>query len=280
MFVCGRVHPWPLPPRTLWALDTVGRLDEQQYFTSLNLGYQNIPPEQSGSWDSLFFPISKWWSFTNLKKSKYHDRSLRTRTVACHLSLNCEQIYTDHSWTIEDEDPHLDTTWLVVPWNAGNKYSCAQWVQYMKKTDLGNITNYHMVQPSTSSQKISHCSVISLYLMNVYYTVHIYIYSPNPIKNNKKNHLPTSPCNSHFPTAVSPWGALMQSIKGIPLHLGIGAITPVKASDIAGISGCLRWLECVQSHFGEPFKQPKMVNEFLFLSDHCNSIAVNSMLQW
>lgn len=176
MFVCGRVHPWPLPPRTLWALDTVGRLDEQQYFTSLNLGYQNIPPEQSGSWDSLFFPISKWWSFTNLKQSKYHDRSLRTRTVACHLSLNCEQIYTDHSWTIEDEDPHLDTTWLVVPWNAGNKYSCAQWVQYMKKTDLGNITNYHMVQPSTSSQKISHCSVISLYLMNVYYTVHIYIY--------------------------------------------------------------------------------------------------------
>lgn len=49
----------------------------------------------------------------------------------------------------------------------------------------------------------------------------------------------------------------------------------------AGISGCLRWLECVQSHFGEPFRQPKMANEFLFLSlDHCNSIAVNSMLQW
>ena len=94
--------------------------------------------------------------------------------VICHSIVSRSTPITP--WTIEDEDPHLDTTWLVVPWNAGNKYSCAQWVQYMKKTDLGNITNYHMVQPSTSSQKISHCSVISLYLMNVYYTVHIYIY--------------------------------------------------------------------------------------------------------
>lgn len=180
--------------------------------------------------------MSKWWSFTNLKKSKYDDRSLRTRTVACHLSLNYDQIYTDHSWTIEDEDPHLDTTWLgfretpatntVVP----SEYMKKNWPWENHKLSHGSTINFFTKNQSLLCDFSVHyeCILYSTY-------IYTYIFSKSNPKQEENNlpsfQKPTSPCNSHSPTAVSPWGALMQSIKGIPLHLGIGAITPVKASD-------------------------------------------------
>ena len=123
-----------------------------------------------------------------------------------------------------------------VPWNAGNKYSCAQWV-HEKKLTLGKsqIITWFNHQLLHKKSVIALWFLCTLWMYTIQY-IYIHIYSPNPIQKKKKNNLPsfqkpTSPCNSHSPTAVSPWGALMQSIKGIPLHLGIGAITPVKASD-------------------------------------------------
>ena len=114
--------------------------------------------------------------------------------------------------------------------------------EYMKKTlTLVKIcfTNYPLVQPSTSSQKISHCSVISLYIgyMHIHWNFSkSHQYKKTTISLPSKH--PNLSLQLPFSTAVSPWGALMQSIKGMPLHLGIGAITPVKAS----CRGCQCWL--------------------------------------
>ena len=116
----------------------------------------------------------KWWSFTG----EIEDfRWSFPRTVACH-----------HSWTIEDEDPHLDTTWLVVPWNASNKCSCAQRV-YEKNTNLGK-NLFHKLSPgSTINFFTKNQSLLCDFSVHWIYAYSLKLLQISPIQKN--NNLPS-----------------------------------------------------------------------------------------